>query len=337
MSLQLAETSRGLANLGNTCSINTLIQCLGHCVEFRNMLLTTSIFHKKTNRIFSIGEELTLIWKQLWIDHNHLSPSRFLKALQEVLGDYYQVGREQLDFTEVWMLLIQNLLEESHSVSFISAIQNPHHYENEILNYLYKKTTIEWKKHTHESNSPLLDLIQGIQVQQIECKNCHEFYHNLEPFQFTYLDFSKNNNSTSVSLEECFHNLFNIDSVEGWKCDKCKHSENEKVLRFWKLPKLWVLILKRFDDTRKIHTPIKYPPIFNTPNGFEMGYPQKSRYELKSVAQHFGSLNGGHYNAICKNSKNEWNEYDDIRIQAIENVFQENPYAYALFYERMDG
>lgn len=332
MSLQLAETSRGLANLGNTCSINTLIQCLGHCVEFRNMLLTTSLFHKKPDCTFSIGEELTLIWKQLWIDHNHLSPSRFLRALQEALGDYYQVGREQLDFTEVWMLLIQTLLEESHDPSFTASIQKHNHYDNDILQYLYKKSITEWTKHTQaSSNSPLLELIQGIQVQQIECKHCHEFYHNLEPFQFTYLDFPGDNN---VSLEACFDNLFNTDSVEGWKCDKCKHSENEKVLRFWKLPKLWVLILKRFDDTRKIHTPIKYPAFFHTPHGFEMGYPEKARYELKSVAQHFGSLHGGHYNALCKNNKNEWMEYDDTHIQSVENVLNENPYAYALFYER---
>ena len=108
--------------MGNTCSINTMIQCLGHCDAFRKFLLEeTQLFRKKDNYQFSMGDELRMICKQLWVDRDSLIPSRFLSALQETLGKDFHIGREQMDLTEVWMILIQNLLEESHQVRFQST------------------------------------------------------------------------------------------------------------------------------------------------------------------------------------------------------------------------
>lgn len=329
---------QGLQNMGNTCSINTMIQCLGHCDVFREYLFqNASLFQKKENRDYSIGDELRLICKQMWIDQNSLMPSRFLRALQETLGKDFQIGREQMDLTEVWMILIQNLLEESHQPSFCSVHTQACSYSEPMLDFFHKEAVSQWIKHSKDTCSPLLDLIQGMQIQQIQCKECSKFYHNVEPFQCSYLELPEKQH---IHLDHCLVKLLEIDTVEHWKCDACQQSKNEKVIRFWKLPKIWVLILKRFNGTTKLHTPVTIPYEFYYPNGFEMASPSSGgKYQLKAIGNHYGSLYGGHYNAICKNNSEEypWCLYDDLSISGIKEIMpllHKNRDAYALFYER---
>ena len=328
---------QGLQNMGNTCSINTMIQCLGHCDVFRKFLLEeTQLFRKKDNYQFSMGDELRMICKQLWVDRDSLIPSRFLSALQETLGKDFHIGREQMDLTEVWMILIQNLLEESHQVRFQSTYLRAYSYDHPMLDYLHKETVTQWTKHSQTTNSPLLDLIQGVQVQQMECKTCGKLYHNIEPFQCTYFELPKKEN---VALEECLVKWLEKDTVEDWKCDKCKSTTNEKVLRVWRLPKVWMIVLKRFNGLKKLHTPIHIPQELRLPIGFEMAESSACSYQLKAIGNHYGSLYGGHYNAICKNELGEhpWCLYDDLSIMGIKDILsilQNNRDAYVLFYER---
>ena len=323
--------------MGNTCSINTMIQCLGHCDLFRKFLLEEKqLFHKKKQYKFSMGDELRMICKQLWVDKDSLIPSRFLSALQETLGKDFCIGREQMDLTEVWMILIQNLLEESHQSQFKSNYLQTRSYSHQMLDYLHKEMVEQWTKHSQTTNSPLLDLVQGVQVQQMECKTCGKLYHNIEPFQCTYFELPE---KEIVPFEECLIKWLEKDTVEDWKCDQCKSSTNEKVLRVWSLPKIWMIVLKRFHGLKKLHTPVNIPLELRLPDGFEMAEPSACSYQLKAIGNHYGSLYGGHYNAICKNDSvtYPWCLYDDLSIIDLKNIsslLQNNRDAYVLFFER---
>jgi hypothetical protein len=67
---------KGLVNIGNTCSINTVIQCIGHCPTIRNFILTPDIpFIKLKNRNYSIYEELKDVFSHLWINNNSSTPN----------------------------------------------------------------------------------------------------------------------------------------------------------------------------------------------------------------------------------------------------------------------
>jgi len=316
---------QGLANTGNTCSINTLIQCLGHCPAFLDLILQSNFnATKKEHAKYSIYEELKLILKQMWVDHHSLVPVRFLKAFYESLGDLYQPG-EQFDFTEMWMLLLNNLLEEIHQESYDSIHIIKQKYDKPILKFLQKKAIHSWKLFTKNINNPCTDLLHGIQIQQIECKKCHHLYHNLEPMSFTYLELSH------PTLQECIQHYLGTESIQDWACDECKNKDAEKIIRFWKLPKVWMFILKRFNNTTKITQPFTILPHFSC-NIFSDII---NNYKLTAIANHYGSLHGGHYNAICLNSDNQWYEYDDLQVRKIEqinNVLVNNTSAYALFY-----
>jgi len=149
------------------------------------------MFKKKDGREYSIGEELGTIFKQLWIDKHSLLPARFLKALQETLGSSFKIGHEQMDFTEVWMLLMANLLEESHQDSITFEFCKERTYTDHVFKFLHQKSIEQWNQHAKKTQSPLLDLIQGVQILQIQCKDCRYFFHNLEPFHMYLLRLTK--------------------------------------------------------------------------------------------------------------------------------------------------
>ena len=127
------------------------------------------------------------------------------------------------------------------------------------------------------------------------------------------------------------------EEMNGWKCDKCSNKNATKMVRFWKLPKVWMVVLQRFDNTSKIRNSIDIIEKLRINNNIEISSATPVEYQLYAIANHYGNLNGGHYTATCKN-KNEWYEYDDMQITKIaniQNILLQNRNAYALFYERL--
>ena len=58
------------------------------------------------------------------------------------------------------------------------------------------------------------------------------------------------------------------------------------------------------------------------------------KYKLFAVANHTGTLDGGHYTALCKNEKlNRWFKYDDSIVKEADlGSLKSNPSSYILFY-----
>ena len=149
-----------------------------------------------------------------------------------------------------------------------------------------------------------------------------------------------------TSLKKCIGNhitkiYLNTNKDDKWKCDKCEHElESEKIIKYWKLPPVLVICLKRFgydkrtNSMRKINTLIDIPTevdltdyvISNTTNN----------YKLSAVSCHSGNIRSGHYYSLVNVNKNDdkWEVIDDINIQSISkqtfNIHLNN--AYLLFY-----
>jgi hypothetical protein len=62
-----------------------------------------------------------------------------------------------------------------------------------------------------------------------------------------------------------------------------------------------------------------------------------STYDLFGVVNHFGSLNGGHYTATCKNSLDgNWYYFNDSSVSGAAGRKFMSDAAYILFYRRRD-
>jgi len=65
--------------------------------------------------------------------------------------------------------------------------------------------------------------------------------------------------------------------------------------------------------------------------------PEPVLYDLIGVSNHYGSLNGGHYTASCKNPLTEkWHYFNDSSVSACPRSKIVSPAAYLLWYRKRE-
>jgi len=161
-------------------------------------------------------------------------------------------------------------------------------------------------------------------------------------------EMSQDNNISLNDALDLFgkNNILQDDDM--WYCSKCqKHQVANQKLKIYKAPKYLIVQLKRFNVKKsydgnsnftgeKNNTFVNYPVKDLDLTKYIVG-PDKSnsKYDLYGVIQHFGSLNGGHYTAMCKNQDN-WVDYNDSRIDFVKGNNPISQNAYILFYRSND-
>jgi ubiquitin C-terminal hydrolase len=148
-----------------------------------------------------------------------------------------------------------------------------------------------------------------------------------------------------MSILDCFDLMTTTESLSGdnaWLNEKTGKKENiQKQLRFWSLPKVLVIVLKRFspDGRSKMTGLVNFPMTGLDLSKYVCGYnPKTYVYDLYGVCNHFGGVSDGHYTASVRNIHGEWIHYNDKYVERIngnENVV--SPMAYCLFYRKKNN
>lgn len=154
-----------------------------------------------------------------------------------------------------------------------------------------------------------------------------------------------------ISIDKCFEEFtkeeeFDADNL--WKCSKCHNNIPAKnKIEIYRTPKILIIQLKRFKNNEKIKTFVEFPLTnldisrFVTHNKSKYNGLNK-KYDLFAVANHYGELEYGHYDAYCLNYiDNHWYNFDDKDVYIIEKkdekdkIVTEN--AYVLFYREQNS
>jgi hypothetical protein len=151
----------------------------------------------------------------------------------------------------------------------------------------------------------------------------------------------------AIALEPCF-DLFTqrekLSATDAWYCIKCKeHREAFKKFDIWKLPRVVVVHLKRFQFSRtwreKIDALVDFPV-----RGLDLaryvqgpGKNEPQIYDLFGVSNHSGGMGFGHYTAYAKNHREgKWYKFNDSYVTEAEENEVITREAYLLFYERRE-
>lgn len=327
----------GLANLGNTCFINSCIQILSHTYELNNFLDNETYKKKLKNKYDSA---LLIEWdnlrKILWNENCIVSPGKFITTIQKVAKlKKMEIFTEysQNDVSEFLLFLI-DCFHTSLSRGITMTISgNPETDTDRIALKCF-----EMVKNTYSKDySEIWNLFYAVNVSEItRIDNGKVLSINPEPFFMVDLPIPSGNNSPS--LIDCFNHYVNGEIIE----DYLDEETNEKVhirkkISFWSFPNILAIDLKRFNNRfqkNQIHITFPIDELDLSP--YVIGYKKNNfKYELYGVCNHSGGVMGGHYTSYVKNANGKWYHFNDTSVSEVgmnESII--SPKAYVLFYRK---
>ncbi|KAI9011013.1 hypothetical protein CLU79DRAFT_709908 [Phycomyces nitens] len=347
----------GLKNLGNTCFMNSIIQCLSGTIPLARYFITgTYKKHINPSNPLGTGGALANSFAELlsvmWGDHyNFISPVSFRKSLIKFAPQFS--GTEQQDSQEFLNFLLDGLHEDINTVTRRPSPTLETAEEEAAFERLpdWQASGIAWEKYLARNASLIVTLFQGQYRSRLRCLSCNTTSTTYNTFMSLSLPIpAKRSGPSSVSLFQCLDYFVKEEVLEkdnSWNCPTCKkHRRATKSLTLSRLPDVLLIHLKRFSFDGpfrdKLETMVKYPL-----KGLDLSRyvpstmtdPSQDRpsfnYDLYGVSNHYGSLTGGHYTACVRNKyRDQWHNFDDTRFSVCDEDKVTSRAAYNLFYVR---
>uniref|UniRef100_A0AAY4EBL9 Ubiquitin carboxyl-terminal hydrolase n=1 Tax=Denticeps clupeoides TaxID=299321 RepID=A0AAY4EBL9_9TELE len=330
----------GLRNLGNTCFMNSILQCLSNTESLRDYCLHKS--HRRdlnnNNRTnTALMEEFAKLIQTLWTSSGSeaVSPSEFKTQIQRYAPRF--VGYNQQDAQEFLRFLLDGLHNEVNRVTVRPRgnMEDFDHLPDE------EKGRKMWSKYLEREDSKIVDLFVGQLKSSLTCCECGYCSTVFDPFWDLSLPIAKKGYG-EVSLMDCMRLFTKEDVLDGDEkptCYRCKARRRcTKKFTVQKFPKILVLHLKRFSEARvrtsKLSTFVNFPLKDLDLREFASGSSVDAVYNLYAVSNHSGTTMGGHYTAYCRNpSPGEWYTFNDSRVTPMSSSQVRSSDAYVLFYE----
>jgi ubiquitin C-terminal hydrolase len=315
----------GLFNPGNTCFLNSVLQCLVGTPTLVN-LINSQHSHSHV------------------IQANHLERdwyATFEKALKKMIESPGKSLRP-LPFTRTVTECIKEHCEDEQQDAheyLVNLLERMHRLDMEAYTKIWglERGWLAQNRH-QEMTSSIKQIFAGIFRSQVKCSSCGSKSMTYESFMD--LQLGLNDCRKVIDCLQRFTKLETIEQSDAYLCQKCKReSKATKQFLIHTLPNILVLQLKRFNSlSTKLSEHIAFdmkldmsPFLSRKPLGGEEG----GIYDLYGVLVHRGSsAKRGHYYSFVKHKHNEWMKLDDEKCEPVSASEVLEQSAYILFYSR---
>ena len=322
----------GIYNIGNTCYMNTALQCLGNLKPFIDIISRSGSHFSNTQR--TLCRELVRFYSD---DAAKRTPTNLASVLQAKMKSIHI--REQNDVAEFISLFLDAVNRElaSDQTASMQRVITDQIYRRTPYDNQRRRMDIDWARLTGKEHSPIVDAFYGQYISQIDCSHCHKIWHNYEIYQSISLSLPPPTGGASPSLGQLLEAYFKDRALTEWKCDKCsKGARSDQSIALWRNPPVLSITLQRFDVSRGISKNdlrVDIPTQLDI-SKFTLGNTYK-KYALKSVAFHSGSYFGGHYHCVCRGPDNAFVLYDDDMVMTLNGPPPDLSHGYMFFYEAL--
>ncbi|KAJ2098018.1 hypothetical protein GGI09_003529 [Coemansia sp. S100] len=304
----------GLNNLGNTCFLNAVLQCLTYTAPLAEYMLTRE--HSSSCRA---GDNCILCKFESHVgralskrENLSISPKSIVGRLK-LVAKHMRIGRQE-DAHEFLRLLV-----DAFQRSLLHGIDPK-------IDRRIQETTL-----AHQ-------IFGGYLQSQVKCSRCSHESNTFEPLLDLSLDIQAGN--TIAKALRSFTRPEMLTKDNRYKCEKCnKLVDATKQMSVYRLPRTLTLQLKRFSSFGggKISRFVEFPLNLSMKSYVSANSPERGPYEysLYAVLVHSGgSSRSGHYYCFVKSSAGVWYELNDSSVRQVSERTVLGQTAYLLFYER---
>ncbi|XP_004288715.1 PREDICTED: ubiquitin carboxyl-terminal hydrolase 23 isoform X1 [Fragaria vesca subsp. vesca] len=304
----------GLINMGNTCYLNSVLQCLTYTEPLAAYLQSgrhRNSCHIKNGfcALCAIQEHVSLALQST----KSILPKALVFNLQRISRNFRKSRQED---AHEYMV---NLLESMHKCCLPSGVpsESPSAYEKSLVHKIFG----------------------GRLRSRVKCLQCSYCSDKLDPFLDLSLEIVKAN-----SLNKALVNFTSEEQLDGgerqYQCQKCNHKVRaSKQMTIHKPPSVLTIHLKRFrahDPGQKINKEVQFGPTLDLRPFVSGPYPEGDlKYTLYGVLVHCGaSTYSGHYYCFVRTSTGIWHSLDDNNVRQVREMTVLQQKAYMLFYVR---
>ncbi|KAI1320905.1 ubiquitin-specific protease doa4 [Mortierella claussenii] len=352
---QLGKT--GLTNLGNTCFMNSVIQCLIATPPLSRYFLDGS-FKRHINLQNPLGTQGKLadafsdLIRSMWSGQSLVvSPTSFRYAIGGFAPQFK--GTEQHDSQEFLSFLLDGLHEDLKAKPRLAPPGEDEGSEADDARMEalpeFDASEIAWQRYLRRDNSIVVNLFQGQFKNRLCCSKCGKTSTTYNAFMYLALPIKdKSSGRQPQTLLSCLNAFVEPEVMEGdnaWNCPHCKKPRKAtKQLTISRVPDVLLIQLKRFSSDgpfkNKIKAMVQYPILdldltSYLPKRSDGGAADPAIYDLYAVSNHSGEVSSGHYTACVRGeSPNSWINFDDSRVSPCDKSVAVSEHGYTLFYVR---
>jgi ubiquitin C-terminal hydrolase len=356
----IVRNAVGLANLGNTCFLNSAVQCLCSTETlldyFKKVSENPSMLKTQSKLVQAFSDTINSI--RTSPPNSIIRPSALRNNVVAVAKQFDNY--EQHDSQELLRFLMSGLHDHLNRVTqmpkYEQIVDQPGDSDQ-------VRATRWWKNYTDRNDSIIADSFAGQLKSEIICQKCQNSSLAFDPFWDLSLPIPKPPKKSSsgvalsadgsdhkCTLKDCFEEfttqeLLTDDDVV--YCSKCKkHRECTKQLSIYRLPPYLCLHLKRFSFKSsgrfKLQSVVSFPTVLDLSEYMPETDNNTYKYVLYAVSNHSGSSSGGHYIAYANIARanvngdgEKWYNFNDARATACTAKDVKSTQAYVLFYKRL--